>query len=51
MTDKQYTEQKEYEKKEFAPEFNLILFEEPEAFLHPGKQGTLNSYKIELEFN
>lgn len=25
-------------KKEFDPEFTLILFEEPEAFLHPGQQ-------------
>jgi hypothetical protein len=26
------------EKKEFAPDFTLILFEEPEAFLHPAQQ-------------
>jgi putative ATP-dependent endonuclease of OLD family len=30
------------EKKEFAPEFVLILFEEPEAFLHPAQQENLN---------
>jgi predicted ATP-dependent endonuclease of OLD family len=38
----QYTEKKTYEKKEFAPEFNLILFEEPEAFLNPFQQDSLN---------
>ena len=31
------------EKKEFAPDFTLILFEEPEAFLHPAQQEILNS--------
>jgi putative ATP-dependent endonuclease of OLD family len=31
------------EKKEFAPDFVLILFEEPEAFLHPTQQENLNS--------
>jgi predicted ATP-dependent endonuclease of OLD family len=30
------------EKKEFAPNFILILFEEPEAFLHPAQQEILN---------
>lgn len=30
------------EKKEFAPNFTLILFEEPEAFLHPAQQEILN---------
>jgi putative ATP-dependent endonuclease of OLD family len=30
------------EKKEFAPDFVLILFEEPEAFLHPSQQESLN---------
>ena len=39
----QYTEKKAYEKKEFSPEFTLILFEEPEAFLHPGQQEFLNA--------
>jgi predicted ATP-dependent endonuclease of OLD family len=31
------------ERKEFAPNFTLILFEEPEAFLHPAQQEILNS--------
>lgn len=31
------------EKKEFRPDFTLILFEEPEAFLHPAQQESLNS--------
>ena len=39
----QYTEKKTYEKKEFSPELTLILFEEPEAFLHPGQQEFLNT--------
>jgi len=39
----QYTEIKTYEKKEFSPEITLILFEEPEAFLHPGQQEFLNA--------
>ncbi len=39
----QYTEKKAYEKKEFSPELTLILFEEPEAFLHPGQQEFLNT--------
>ena len=30
------------EKKEFAPNFTLVLFEEPEAFLHPAQQEILN---------
>lgn len=30
------------EKKEFSPDFTLILFEEPEAFLHPSQQEILN---------
>lgn len=30
------------EKKEFNPDFTLILFEEPEAFLHPSQQELLN---------
>ncbi len=29
-------------KKEFSPDFTLVLFEEPEAFLHPSQQGILN---------
>ena len=39
----QYTEKKTYKKKEFSPELTLILFEEPEAFLHPGQQEFLNA--------
>jgi len=30
------------DKKEFNPDFTLMLFEEPEAFLHPGQQEILN---------
>lgn len=33
-----FTEVKKSEKKEFDPDFTLILFEEPEAFLHPAQQ-------------
>lgn len=33
-----FAEAKKGEKKEFDPEFTLILFEEPEAFLHPAQQ-------------
>ena len=39
----QYREAKTYNKKEFFPELTLILFEEPEAFLHPAQQEFLNS--------
>jgi len=39
----QYAEKKTYAKKEFAPELTLILFEEPEAFLHPAQQEFLNT--------
>ena len=46
----QYTENKTYEKKEFSPELTLILFEEPEAFLHPGQQEFLNTSLKELSF-
>ncbi len=38
----EYIEKKEYKHKEFSPELNLILFEEPEAFLHPTQQENLN---------
>jgi len=38
----QYKEEKVYEKKEFSPELTLILFEEPEAFLHPTQQEYLD---------
>lgn len=37
-----YTEKKKVKKKEFSPDFTLILFEEPEAFLHPTQQEILN---------
>jgi len=30
-------------KKEFAPAYTLVLFEEPEAFLHPAQQGILDA--------
>src|SRR5690606_16193162 len=33
-----FTEAKVAGKKEFDPDFTLILFEEPEAFLHPAQQ-------------
>lgn len=33
-----FTDGKVAEKKEFDPDFTLILFEEPEAFLHPAQQ-------------
>jgi predicted ATP-dependent endonuclease of OLD family len=36
------------DKKEFAPHFTLILFEEPEAFLHPAQQEVLNISLKEL---
>jgi len=39
----QYIEKKTYKKKEFSPELTLVLFEEPEAFLHPGQQEFLNA--------
>ncbi|MCK4736172.1 MAG: AAA family ATPase [Methanophagales archaeon] len=39
----QYIEKRAYEKKEFSPELTLVLFEEPEAFLHPGQQEFLNT--------
>jgi hypothetical protein len=33
-----FQEAKEAKKKEFGPDFTIILFEEPEAFLHPAQQ-------------
>lgn len=33
-----FKDEKKSPKKEFSPSFNLILFEEPEAFLHPNQQ-------------
>lgn len=37
-----YVDIKEEKRKEFSPDFTLILFEEPEAFLHPSQQEVLN---------
>jgi predicted house-cleaning noncanonical NTP pyrophosphatase (MazG superfamily) len=37
-----YADKKEVKKKEFSPELTVILFEEPEAFLHPSQQEMLN---------
>lgn len=36
-----FKDQKKADKKEFNPSFNLILFEEPEAFLHPSQQESM----------
>lgn len=36
------------EKKEFSPDFAFILFEEPEAFLHPSQQEKMNSSLLAL---
>lgn len=36
------------DKKEFAPDFTFVLFEEPEAFLHPAQQEVLNLSLKEL---
>jgi putative ATP-dependent endonuclease of OLD family len=33
-----FKEEKEVKKKEFNPDFTLLIFEEPEAFLHPSQQ-------------
>ena len=38
----EYTEKDERKKAEFSPEFTLLLFEEPEAFLHPSQQVQLD---------
>ncbi|MDK2814138.1 MAG: putative ATP-dependent endonuclease of the family [Thermoanaerobacter sp.] len=38
----QYKEKSVSEKKDFSPDLTLILFEEPEAFLHPSQQEFLN---------
>lgn len=37
-----YVDKKEEKKKEFSPDLTIILFEEPEAFLHPTQQELLN---------
>jgi predicted ATP-dependent endonuclease of OLD family len=36
-----FKDDKKIDKKEFNPAFNLILFEEPEAFLHPSQQESM----------
>ncbi|MGR0481181.1 MAG: ATP-dependent nuclease [Candidatus Electronema sp. V4] len=36
-----FKEEKKGSKKEFNPSFNLVLFEEPEAFLHPSQQESM----------
>jgi putative ATP-dependent endonuclease of OLD family len=38
-----FVEPRAEKKKEFAPDFTLLLFEEPEAFLHPSQQERLNA--------
>lgn len=38
-----YVERKEVTRKDFSPDYTLILFEEPEAFLHPAQQERLNA--------
>ena len=37
-----YMDKKQEKKKEFSPDLTIILFEEPEAFLHPAQQEFLN---------
>jgi predicted ATP-dependent endonuclease of OLD family len=39
----QFTALRTPTRKEFAPDFTMILFEEPESFLHPSQQDRLNS--------
>ncbi|MEQ7359094.1 AAA family ATPase [Xanthomonas campestris pv. campestris] len=36
-----FKDEKKVDKKEFNPAFNLVLFEEPEAFLHPSQQESM----------
>ncbi len=36
-----FKDKKEYNKKEFEPNFTLLLFEEPETFLHPSQQESM----------
>ncbi len=38
----EYNEKEERKKADFSPEFTLLLFEEPEAFLHPSQQVQLD---------
>jgi len=40
-TSASFKELKESKKNEFKPDFTLILFEEPEAFLHPAQQNQM----------
>jgi predicted ATP-dependent endonuclease of OLD family len=40
-----FKDERKFNKKEFNPLFNLILFEEPEAFLHPSQQEIM-AYKL-----
>jgi len=47
----QYIDKDEPGKKEFNPDFTLILFEEPEAFLHPSQQEILNASLDSLSTN
>jgi putative ATP-dependent endonuclease of the OLD family len=46
----QYNSKKLPKKKEFSPDFTLILFEEPEAFLHSQQQESLNSSLKEMSY-
>lgn len=39
-----YTDKKSEKRKDFNPDYTLILFEEPEAFLHPSQQEVLDIY-------
>jgi len=43
MLSPRYGETRTVARKGFAPDFTLLLFEEPEAFLHPSQQDRLNS--------
>ena len=43
-----FVEAKKIIKKEFDPEFTLILFEEPEAFLHPAQQENMAYHLREM---
>lgn len=36
-----FKDEKKADKKEFNPSYNLVLFEEPEAFLHPSQQESM----------
>ena len=38
-----YVERKKAPRKDFSPDYTLLLFEEPEAFLHPTQQERLNA--------